>query len=128
MLLLGLPRRLPIPRNARNRTPQGPCNTIPNTLPKITELPLRLLRLALLILLRAGLLQTLIPNEPAECFFARADGLVPGPGAAVLVVRGDARGGDADAADGAAGVGEGVFGFGFAAFVVGLFLVGGVAG
>lgn len=128
MPLLRLPRRVTIARHARDRPADRPGDPIAHPLAQIVQLALRLLRLALLVLLRAGLLEILVADEPAERLLARADGLVPAAGLPVLVVGRDARGGDRDAADGAAGVREGVFGFGLALLLVGLLLVGRVAG
>jgi hypothetical protein len=86
MLLLSCTLCLAIPRHACNRTPNSTLHTIRHPLPEITQLPLRLLGLALRILLLARLLQVLVTDETSDGFFGAADGLVPAAGLTVCVV------------------------------------------
>ena len=93
MLLLRPQLRIPIPRHARHRPPNRTRNPIRDPTPIITQLALRLLRLALRVLLPALLLQVLGPDQPAQGFLAGAERLVPGAFAAVRIVSCDGAGG-----------------------------------
>ena len=106
--------------DASYRSTNSTSDAIADALAKIVELPARLLRLALGVLLLTLVLQALHAECAADGLLARADGLVPGAGLTVGVVLGDARSGDRDWTDGGAGFGEVIFGCGFGFLVFGL--------
>lgn len=104
--------------DAGDGTTDGTRDAVGNTGAEIVELSLGLLLLALGVLLNTLLLQRLVADEVAEGLLARADGLVPGTLAAVGIVLGDARGGDAVAADVGTGVRSIVLDLGFGLLVL----------
>lgn len=115
----------PIARHPRHNTPNRASHTILNPMPVVAQLPVRLLRLALGVLLRAFALQAVGADHVAEGLFGAADGLVPGAGRAVGVVGGDAAlGGYGDRAKFTNGVGGVALGVGLGFGCVGLGLLG----
>lgn len=104
--------------DAGDGTTDGTRDAVGNTGAEIVELSLGLLLLALGVLLNTLLLQRLVADEVAKGLLARADGLVPGTLAAVRIVLGDARGGDAVAADVGTGVRGIVLDLGFGLLVL----------
>lgn len=83
-LILILPR--PIPRQPRDRTTHRSPNPILHPMSIITQLPVRLLALALGVLLLPFALETLGTDQVANGLFCAADSLVVGASGAVWVV------------------------------------------
>lgn len=69
---------LAIPRDPRHHPAGGALHAVLHARAEVRELALRFLPLALGVLLRAFFLEGFGTDEPAEGFFGRAEGLVPG--------------------------------------------------
>lgn len=113
-----------VARQAGHGSAHRAHHAVADALAQVADLPVRLLRLALLVLLAAGRLEVLAANQPAQRLLRTAQRLVPAAGLAVAGFGVRARGGDVDGAGAAARVREVVLDVGFGGLVGGLFLWG----
>jgi hypothetical protein len=122
ILVLGL--TLTITSDSSADVAQCSLGAIRNTLGQVRQLALGFLSLAIGILLDTGLAQVLVADKVADRLLGRADSLVPGTGAAVLVVHGGGAGVgvSTDGAQFGGGVRVLVFLLGLGFGVFGLFL------